>query len=118
MKIRHLVNKHYILYFEIDDGRFAIGVDEELFNRHKVKVLHKEGPNYFVAKEYVTYDDNILMDFILDLLNIIRGVDSTKVDGWKTLLKYLPKTDKKYLEDDQQFKRKTLKERTQDIAKV
>ena len=96
-------NKWYSKYWESEDGEIGIGLEEMLFSRIRVVVLHKDGGQYpeWVIEQYPTYKRELIYPLIIKIMDNLKEVNITSGKEWWKVYEALPEKVKKYLEDSQ-----------------
>ena len=87
-------------YYESEDGEFAIGVENMLFSRTRIQVLHRDkGGHLWGIEEYPTYVRELELPLIFDIMANLENVNPKNGREWWLVFEALPPRHKKYLED-------------------
>lgn len=105
-------NKYYARFMVDMTGLYSIGLLHELFKRYKIQVMYRSSVNgqWWVIKEYVTYDNQMLLKQMMKIHNGLRMLQpeagderAIKYGGlvwWQVVDNALPVNKYKYLEDE------------------
>jgi hypothetical protein len=98
MKLKLKKDKYYPVWFESDNGEFAIGILNYLFRMKCLQVLHK-AEKFYVFKEYKGYDEEELHKLLLELEKVFEGMpEDLKGEDWRFIDDKLPKYNRKYID--------------------